>query len=905
MKPRRFHSHRSSTLLLGSAVLFTASSLHAADRYWDQAVFAAAPWSTATNWDTDTAPLDGDNLFFGRDLAGATPGVAITTGTSQANYSLNIANLNFANAANLTLQAQSLNPAMTLTLNNITFNSAVNDVAGVPTAVTAGGLTISRAAATAPAVVATVALGSNATWDLSGLGSIFSGLSVTAPLVGNFSITKVGPRSMTLSSGLNTFSGGIINRRSTVFTGSFSASGNLGTGPFTFGNESSGVNDAVNSLSLNNGFTSNFLNAIVNDNASSNPSNLANLSIGTNAALYTQTLSGKVTTGLNFNPVQVLRVGINNGTLGTQEGTLVFKGDWTEYVSPIYGINLGGGGTIRLGSATSIAATNYQLGGGTAAGLNSAVNSNKIILDGAYTVNQRVGFLGDANGMRNSFGTRTAAGTTATLAGDATSALSVTDNDGANIFAHNAGSTLAVTGIVTGGVNARIRINDSYTFVTGNSGVNGVGTSTLQKPAGTVSFANDANTFTGGVTVANGTFQVNNTAGSGTGTGQVTVGLMGAATSAQTATSASSITAIQNTRILTGFTTATAQTLQIGQTITGSTTAGTGVSIPDGTVITGITLGTTAAIAPALPNPANSTIAISKSIPVPINATTTASYLNIATTAFTTNATLGGTGIIAPTGTNGLLVNSGSTLGLVDGVIEDLAIDLTGTTGGATFESGATFAFELGDTTTSDRVAFSGLDDSALTLNGNVINLASTGTITSGTHTYTLMTFAPDLLVAPALVLGPLPLGFSAASLNQEVGKIELTVTYTPPYDTFIDPYSSITGADRLPTADPDGDGLVNQQEFAFGLAPDSGASVNPYVSMLNKTNGLFTYTRRGPAVSGLTFSYEYSTSLAGWTPFTPDSAVTNGGTPIEAITVDLPNALLTNPKIFVRVIAK
>jgi len=61
----------------------------------------------------------------------------------------------------------------------------------------------------------------------------------------------------------------------------------------------------------------------------------------------------------------------------------------------------------------------------------------------------------------------------------------------------------------------------------------------------------------------------------------------------------------------------------------------------------------------------------------------------------------------------------------------------------------------------------------------------------------------------------------------------------------------------------------TNQQKFAFGLLPDSGASVNPFVSPLNKTTGLFTLTN--------------------WIPFTPDSVVMNGGGPIEEVTVDVP----------------
>ena len=97
---------------------------------------------------------------------------------------------------------------------------------------------------------------------------------------------------------------------------------------------------------------------------------------------------------------------------------------------------------------------------------------------------------------------------------------------------------------------------------------------------------------------------------------------------------------------------------------------------------------------------------------------------------------------------------------------------------------------------------------------------------------------------------------------------------------------------------------MTNFEEYAFGLIPNSGSSVNPISPQLDKTSGLFKYTRRSSTLStGVTYSYEYSTTLSGaWTTFTPDSAASNSGTPTEEITVDVPDALLTNSKLFVRV---
>jgi autotransporter-associated beta strand protein len=129
-------------------------------------------------------------------------------------------------------------------------------------------------------------------------------------------------------------------------------------------------------------------------------------------------------------------------------------------------------------------------------------------------------------------------------------------------------------------------------------------------------------------------------------------------------------------------------------------------------------------------------------------------------------------------------------------------------------------------------------------------------------------------------------------------GKINVGAV-VPDYDTW-KTANSVTGG---PTADDDGDGLRNFDEYAYGLNPKSGASANPISSPLNKTTGLFKYTRRKQSLTGLAYTYESSTTLAGaWPTFTPDSANSNGGDPVEEITVDVPNALLANPALFIRV---
>ncbi len=109
-------------------------------------------------------------------------------------------------------------------------------------------------------------------------------------------------------------------------------------------------------------------------------------------------------------------------------------------------------------------------------------------------------------------------------------------------------------------------------------------------------------------------------------------------------------------------------------------------------------------------------------------------------------------------------------------------------------------------------------------------------------------------------------------------------------------------------SADPDGDGVSNFDEFAFGLNPSSGSSVSPNKAPLNKVTGTFSYTRTNPAVSGLSYKIMTSTDLSSWTE---DTAATAGQTvsstsgDVQTMSVTLSGAPLGAVKLFVRVLAQ
>jgi hypothetical protein len=127
------------------------------------------------------------------------------------------------------------------------------------------------------------------------------------------------------------------------------------------------------------------------------------------------------------------------------------------------------------------------------------------------------------------------------------------------------------------------------------------------------------------------------------------------------------------------------------------------------------------------------------------------------------------------------------------------------------------------------------------------------------------------------------------------------------PFDEWLALYPSLsTPANRLPTADPDKDGMDNWSEYAFWLDPDNGSSVNPIRQGLQRATATFTYTRRDPALTGLDYKVWTSPDLNGWAE---DDAVVEsvselgGGKQSVTVTLDA-SAPLAAAKLFLRVTA-
>ena len=139
-------------------------------------------------------------------------------------------------------------------------------------------------------------------------------------------------------------------------------------------------------------------------------------------------------------------------------------------------------------------------------------------------------------------------------------------------------------------------------------------------------------------------------------------------------------------------------------------------------------------------------------------------------------------------------------------------------------------------------------------------------------------------------------------------GTITLTYDLVAPandYDDWLKGYTFAPEADTSATGDPDGDGLTNFQEYAFGLDPTSGSSVSPITVPLDKASGTFKYTRRAtPATTGLTYTVWTSTDLVHWTEDAGAGASVTTSGDVETVTFTPSPELLTELKLFVRVTA-
>jgi hypothetical protein len=110
------------------------------------------------------------------------------------------------------------------------------------------------------------------------------------------------------------------------------------------------------------------------------------------------------------------------------------------------------------------------------------------------------------------------------------------------------------------------------------------------------------------------------------------------------------------------------------------------------------------------------------------------------------------------------------------------------------------------------------------------------------------------------------------------------------------------------PDGDADRDGLTNDEERIWGLDPTDGSSVSPFVTPLDDA-GLFRYSRRNTAKSGLTYTVWSSTNCVDWELDTTLTEAQVPGRPfadgVQWVAVRLDAEALAKPRLFIRVRAE
>lgn len=263
---------------------------------------------------------------------------------------------------------------------------------------------------------------------------------------------------------------------------------------------------------------------------------------------------------------------------------------------------------------------------------------------------------------------------------------------------------------------------------------------------------------------------------------------------------------------------------------------------------------------------------------------------------FAAPVTVGGSGTLMGSGTlassltataSGARVNPGNSTGTLSSA-------------SANFSGGGTLVIELDDAASpkNDTLAVSGsLDITEATL--DVLSLGSTPSQTA----YVIATYGS---LNGEFATTNLPAGYEV-NYAYEGNQIALVRTSSDDYGTWAASFGLNPETTGAPDVDFDGDGLSNRLEYAFGLSPINPASASPVTVPLDPAAGTLTYTRRDPALTGLSYAAQTSTTLAIASWATDGDALhsviaTNDG--IQTVRVTLSPALLSNPRLFARIVA-
>jgi hypothetical protein len=164
--------------------------------------------------------------------------------------------------------------------------------------------------------------------------------------------------------------------------------------------------------------------------------------------------------------------------------------------------------------------------------------------------------------------------------------------------------------------------------------------------------------------------------------------------------------------------------------------------------------------------------------------------------------------------------------------------------------------------------------------NSVLVNFPSTPA--AGTYNILSGPLASASLSSPTVTVagGNLPSGLTATVINSPNLRVVVQSTQTA-QETYLASFG-LSGANLLGTADPDGDGMDNNAEFAFGTSPISGAS---RATTLTSGTGeiILTYLQRK---TGVTYTVKslpnLTTPFDSGTPVTPSLSANQGNLPSD-----------------------
>ncbi|GEM_PF-2684040 len=295
-------------------------------------------------------------------------------------------------------------------------------------------------------------------------------------------------------------------------------------------------------ISLNRSSDVTIANHIINDVASGDPSFRYSGGAGSGGVFN---LTGLFSTGMNARANSRLPFSAKMGFGGANnfnEGRYVLSGDWSGYTPGGSSLIATGEGTLQIDAAQALANSSitYTFNGTSTDAIDPT--SNSLVEAGITTLTSKLIFNNDVTTVANNINFANATAAPPAWVGESMQSVGthvssgMTDVSGNvnianvnavrnNLFSEHAGATLRVSGVISSSGNSgnELIINDRYTYAYGKAKDPVSGKELAwRNPKGTVEFTG-ANTYSISTIVEAGTFKVNNSTGSATGSGDVSI----------------------------------------------------------------------------------------------------------------------------------------------------------------------------------------------------------------------------------------------------------------------------------------------------------------------------------------------------------------------------------------------